>query len=104
VIPTWAVKALQQRCSAEGNWLLHRRQRAWYTVKVLACLALRLDEDRAPVVEPWGTGDDDYIEVAWLAGGSYAPPGEPTTYWGDVLRVGRGVRRGWWYGIGYVST
>lgn len=96
-----AAETLRQRCSAEANWTLRRRHRAWYTAKTLVCLALGRDEDDAPPREPF---NDDYIEVAWLAGGSYASPGEPTTYWGDVLRVGRGVLRGWWTEIGYVST
>lgn len=90
-------RILKHRCRYDGEWIIRRGGRWFYTLKALIAVLLRREW------LPSGYCCESGIEVAYLAGGSSYIPGEPTTYWADVLYVPRGVRS-WRFAIEQVSS
>lgn len=76
--------ALRQRCKNEGDWILNRRQRYFYTIKALICWPLRR----------YNMGHYTDVSV------SYTPQGLiPKTKYGSdsfILKVGYGYWRNWY--------
>ena len=94
----WIGRALAQRATVDCNYAgLHRARRWWYTAKAIICILVRSEDNRTwrerPVLEP------DDVEVAygnWSK--TYHPEfGEGAS--GDVLGVGNGYFRNWFFTI-----
>lgn len=93
----WVGRALRQRATVEGNYVLTRARRWWYTGKAVACLLLRREDLRSRHHVHWS--EPDPIEIAYGEWSTTYHPEFGDGAEGEVLRVGWGVRRGWRFSV-----
>lgn len=97
----WVWDALKGRATVEMNWSLKRRQRWWYTLKAIVCVAFGWEDNRSIWDRP--LEDPDHVEITFIDFHRYSHHefGDAADW--TYLAVGHGIRRYWYFTIGYTG-